>query len=153
MMISKASSGVVCNILSKVNPAVSRVQPCKDIGKGADKLTVVDYVVDLSVCPIQYASVENSAATVQGLRHSRDGCIHDFLGEVVSADISGNFGDLGTTPGHSHGTYTATGEISAPILQIARVRGQNAIAEAQLITNRAQFSDQVQQVNADVRDL
>ncbi len=67
-------------------------------------------------------------------------------------DVNGNFGDLGTTPGHSHGTYTATGEVSAPILQIARVRGQNAVANAQLVTTQAQYSDQIQQVNADVRD-
>ena len=72
--------------------------------------------------------------------------------QFPSFDVSGNFGDLGTTPGHSHGTYTATGEVSAPLLQIARVRGQNAVANAQLITNQAQFSDQIQQVNADVRD-
>ena len=72
--------------------------------------------------------------------------------QFPSFDVNGNFGDLGTTPGHSHGTYTATGEVSAPLLQIARVRGQNAVAEAQLTTNRSQYSDQIQQVNADVRD-
>ena len=41
-----------------------------------------------------------------------------------TASISGDFGDLGTTVGHSHGTFTATGTIEAPILQIAKDRGE-----------------------------
>ncbi len=65
--------------------------------------------------------------------------------------ISGDYGDIGTTPGHSHGTYTATGQISAPILQIARNRGEQQVAEAQLQQSKARLSDQVQQVNADIR--
>jgi outer membrane protein TolC len=69
---------------------------------------------------------------------------------VVS--FSGDFGDLGTTPGHSHGTYTATGQVSAPILQIAKTRGQEEIAGAQYDEARAKLADQVQQVNQDVRD-
>jgi outer membrane protein TolC len=69
---------------------------------------------------------------------------------VVS--FSGDFGDLGTTPGHSHSSYTATGQISAPILQIAKTKGQEEVASAQYEQARAKLSDQVQQVNADVRD-
>ena len=72
--------------------------------------------------------------------------------QLPSAQITGDFGDLGTTPGHSHGTYTATGEVSAPLLQIAQERGLKAVAGAQFDTARAQLSDQIQQVNADVRD-
>ena len=67
------------------------------------------------------------------------------------ASFSGDFGDLGTTPGHSHGTFTATGQLTAPILQIARNRGEQGVAEASLEQARARLSDQVQQVNADVR--
>lgn len=72
--------------------------------------------------------------------------------QYPTASISGDFGDLGTTPGHSHGTYTATGTVSAPILQIAQTRGLKTTAEAQLQTARAQLADQAQQVNADLRD-
>ena len=67
------------------------------------------------------------------------------------ASISGDFGDLGTTPGHSHGTFTATGQVSAPILQIARNRGEQRVADAGLEQTKARLSDQVQQVNADIR--
>ncbi len=72
--------------------------------------------------------------------------------QYPTASISGDFGDLGTTPGHSHGTYTATGTVTAPILQLAQTRGAKTIAEAQLQSARATLSDQAQQVNADIRD-
>ena len=72
--------------------------------------------------------------------------------QYPTASISGDFGDLGTTPGHSHGTYTATGTVAAPILQIAQTRGAKTVAEAQLQTARANLSDQAQQINADIRD-
>lgn len=69
---------------------------------------------------------------------------------VVS--VSGDFGDLGTTPGHSHGTYSATGKVSVPLLQIAKTRGQEQVADAQYEEAKAQLSDDVQQVNQEVRD-
>jgi outer membrane protein TolC len=56
------------------------------------------------------------------------------------------------TATHSHGTFTAEGQISAPILQIAKTKGENEVAAAQLEQARAKLSDQAQQVNADVRD-
>jgi outer membrane protein TolC len=75
-----------------------------------------------------------------------------FDQQLPVASFSGDFGDLGTTPGHSHGTYAATGQISAPILQIAKVHGDEQVAAAQYDQAKAKLSDQVQQVNQDVRD-
>ena len=72
--------------------------------------------------------------------------------QLPVASFSGDFGDIGTTPGHSHGTYTATGQISAPILQIAKTKGQEEVASSQYEQARARLADQVQQVNQDVRD-
>lgn len=72
--------------------------------------------------------------------------------QLPSASVTGDFGDIGTTVGHSHGTYTATGTISAPILQIAKTRGDEQVAAAQFDSARARYSDQIQQVNADIRD-
>ena len=60
---------------------------------------------------------------------------------VLSA--TGDFGDLGETVGHSHGTYTATGQISAPILQIAKTRGDEATAAAQHEQAVAQLANDV----------
>ncbi len=71
--------------------------------------------------------------------------------QLPEADVSGFFGDQGTTLGHSHGVYTATGEVTAPILQIAKTRGDEQVAGAQYTQAEARLSDQVQQVNQDIR--
>ena len=72
--------------------------------------------------------------------------------QLPTVNVNGNYGVLGQTMAHSHGTYTAVGSISAPILQIAKVHGEEETADAQLDQAKARLSDQVQQVNADVRD-
>jgi len=75
-----------------------------------------------------------------------------FDQQLPVLSVSGNFGDQGETFGHSHGTYTAEGQLSAPVLQIAQQRGVNEVAQAQVDQAKAKLSDQIQQVNADVRD-
>jgi outer membrane protein TolC len=75
-----------------------------------------------------------------------------FAYQIPTATFTGDFGDLGTTPGHSHGTYTATGAVSVPVLQIAKTRGQEQVAASEVAQAKARLSDQVQQVNQDVRD-
>jgi outer membrane protein TolC len=75
-----------------------------------------------------------------------------FAQQLPSAQFQGDFGDIGTTPAHSHDTYSATGIVSAPILQIAKTRGDEEVADAQYRQLEAQYSDMTQQVNADVRD-
>lgn len=72
--------------------------------------------------------------------------------QLPVASFGGDFGDLGTTPGHSHSSYTATGQITVPILQIAKTRGQNEVAAANYEQARARLGDQAQQVNQDVHD-
>jgi len=75
-----------------------------------------------------------------------------FDQQLPSASFSGDYGDLGETVGHSHATFSATGSVTAPILQIAKTHGDEAVAQAQYDQTQAKLSDQVQQVNADVRD-
>jgi outer membrane protein TolC len=72
--------------------------------------------------------------------------------QLPVASFVGDFGDLGETPGHSHSTYTVTGQVTAPILQVAKTKGQEEVASAQYEQSRARLADQVQQVNQDVRD-
>lgn len=72
--------------------------------------------------------------------------------QLPTAKFSGDFGDLGETVNHSHGTYTATGTVSAPILQIAKTRGEEDVAEANYQQSRDKLADQIQQVNADIRN-
>lgn len=90
-----------------------------------------------------------AAEQTKAAEAAKKAAVYDQL-PVVS--VNGNFGDMGETVAHSHGTYTATGQISAPILQIAKTRGEEETAGAQLDQAKAKLSDQVQQVNADVRD-
>lgn len=72
--------------------------------------------------------------------------------QLPVASFVGDFGDLGETFGHSHSSYAATGQVTVPILQIAKTRGQNEVASANYEQARARLSDQAQQVNQDVRD-
>ena len=69
---------------------------------------------------------------------------------VVSA--AADYGDIGTTLAHSHGTGDASGTLSVPVFKEFGLRGQAEQAQAQLDTAQAQLSDKRAQVDADVRD-
>lgn len=66
--------------------------------------------------------------------------------------FDGDYGDIGPTLSHSHGTGDATGKITVPIFNEFELRGEAEIAQAQLDTARAEQSDAKAQVDADVRD-
>ncbi len=66
--------------------------------------------------------------------------------------FNGDYGDIGVTLDHSHGTGDATGTLSAPIFKEFGLRGEAQIAQAQLDTARAELSDSNAQVDADIRD-
>jgi len=53
--------------------------------------------------------------------------------------------------GHSHGTFTATGSVTVPILQIDKNRGEQLAADATLQQAKDRLADAAQQVNADIR--
>jgi outer membrane protein TolC len=63
-----------------------------------------------------------------------------------------DYGDIGTTLSHSHGTVDATGTLSVPVFKEFELRGEAQQAQAQLDTAEAQLSDRNAQVDADVRD-
>ncbi|MGD0478517.1 MAG: TolC family protein [Terracidiphilus sp.] len=69
---------------------------------------------------------------------------------TVEADA--DYGDIGATLGHSHGTVDATGTLSVPVFEEFALRGQAEQAQAELDTAQAQLSDKQAQVEADVRD-
>jgi outer membrane protein TolC len=69
---------------------------------------------------------------------------------VVS--VSTDYGDIGTTLGHSHGTVDASGTVSVPLFKEYEIRGQQEQAQAQLDVARARLSDKQAQIEADVRD-
>ncbi len=69
---------------------------------------------------------------------------------AVEADA--DYGDIGTTLAHSHGTVDATASLSVPVFEEFALRGLAQTAQAQLDTTQAQLSDKNAQVEADVRD-
>jgi outer membrane protein TolC len=66
--------------------------------------------------------------------------------------FAGDYGDIGTTLSHSHGTGNAAGTLSVPLFNEFALRGEAQVAQAQLDTTQAKLSDKNAQVDADVRD-
>jgi outer membrane protein TolC len=69
-----------------------------------------------------------------------------------TVETDDDYGDIGTTLAHSHGTVDAEATLSVPIFKEFALRGQAEQAQAQLDTSKAQLSDKNAQVEADVRD-
>ncbi len=92
--------------------------------------------------------LQASGEQVKSAEAQRKAAIAD---QYPVASISGDYGDIGTTPGHSHGTFTATGQVSVPVLQVVKNRGERQVADAVVAQSKARLSDQAQQVNADIR--
>ena len=115
-----------------------------------------------------YAALDNldpAAAFAQALKNRKDLAAANeqvqaakaqktaaFADQLPAAKFSGDYGDIGETVNHSHGTYTATGKVEAPILQIAKTKGEEAVAGSNYRQSVDKLSDQIQQVNADIRD-
>jgi outer membrane protein TolC len=97
-------------------------------------------------------SRKDLAAYAEQVKAAGDQKTSAFAYQLPVASFAGDYGDIGTTPGHSHGTFTATGQVSVPVLQIAKTRGQEQVADGQYEQARAKLADQIQQVNQDVRD-
>jgi outer membrane protein TolC len=66
--------------------------------------------------------------------------------------IDADYGDIGTTLAHSHGTVDVSGTFSVPVFKEFELRGEAQQAQAQLNDSKAQLSDKNAQVDADVRD-
>jgi outer membrane protein TolC len=115
-----------------------------------------------------YAALDNldaAAAFAQALKNRKDLAAASeqvaaarsqktaaWADQLPTVKFSGDFGDIGETAGHSHGTFTATGKVEAPVLQIAKTKGEETVADANYEQTRDRLADQIQQVNADIRD-
>jgi outer membrane protein TolC len=115
-----------------------------------------------------YSALENldpQAAFAQALKNRKDLAAQNerlaaakaqkkaaVADQFPTVKFSGDYGDIGETPGHSHGTFTATGTVSAPILQIAKTRGEEYVANSNYQEQSDRLADQIQQVNAEIRD-
>lgn len=71
---------------------------------------------------------------------------------LPTISFSGDYGDIGINPSHSHGTGDAVGSLDVPLFEEAKLRGDAKNAQAQLEQLRARLSDMRGQIGADVRD-
>jgi outer membrane protein TolC len=86
---------------------------------------------------------------VESARASRSAATAERYPTVA---FSGDYGVIGPTLGHSHGTFDAVGTASVPLFEEAKLRGDARDAQAQLEQKQAQLSDLRGQISADVRD-
>ncbi len=72
-------------------------------------------------------------------------------GRYPSVDLTANYGDIGTTPGHSNGTWQVIGGVNIPIFAGNRVHADLLQADAQLKQARSQLGDLRGQIDYQVR--
>ena len=65
--------------------------------------------------------------------------------------ISGDYGDIGSNLGNSHGTFSAAASIRIPVFQGGKVKGDVMQAEAELQRRRAQYADLRGRIEYEVR--
>jgi outer membrane protein TolC len=86
---------------------------------------------------------------VEGAQASRSAATAERYPTIA---FSGDYGVIGPTLGHSHGTFDVTGTASVPLFEEAKLRGDARDAQAQLEQKQAQLNDLRGQISADVRD-
>ena len=72
-------------------------------------------------------------------------------GHYPNLDLSANFGDIGTTPGQSNGTWQVNGGINIPIFAGGKIHSDVLEAEAQLKQARQQLGDLRSRIDYEVR--
>ncbi len=113
----------------------------------------------------QLDRLDPDTAVTQALGNRKD--IANFAEQMKAADdakgaakaeryptiaFNGDYGDIGPNVRHSHVTGNATGTLSVPVLEEAKIRGDEALAQEQLEQKRAQLSNLRGQIAQDVRD-
>jgi outer membrane protein TolC len=98
-----------------------------------------------------YASRSDYLAAVQQVRaaeHYRKGA---FAEHLPTLDVNADFGDLGITPGDSHGTFQVSGRLNIPIFQGGKAHADVLQAEATLRENRARLENLRGQIEYEIR--
>jgi outer membrane protein TolC len=99
-----------------------------------------------------HANRKDLAALVEQTKAAEEQRKAATADRLPTLKFDGDYGDIGPTLAHSHGTGDATGTLSVPLFKEFELRGEAQQAQAQLDTARAQQSDANAQVDADIRD-
>ncbi len=98
------------------------------------------------------ANRKDLAALVEEVAAASDQRKAATAARFPTVETDADYGDIGTTLAHSHGTVDATASLSVPVFKEFALRGQAEQAQAELDTSKAQLSDKNAQVESDVRD-
>jgi outer membrane protein TolC len=86
---------------------------------------------------------------IEAARFERRAAKHE---RFPSLTFNGNYGVTGVTGGIYHGTFSATGELSVPIFEEAKLRGDRDVAIAQNEELRSQLDDLTNKIDQQLRD-
>jgi outer membrane protein TolC len=70
---------------------------------------------------------------------------------LPSLRFDGDYGDIGPTPGNSHGTYSAAISLKVPIFNGGKTKGEIVEADAALNQRRSELADFKGRIDAEVR--
>jgi outer membrane protein TolC len=147
---------VARNALEKDKLALARVigLPLEQSFTLADKApyAVFDQIDVEAAIHQAHANRKDLAAMVEQVKAAEQQRKSATADRLPTLTFNGDYGDIGTTLSHSHGTGDATGNLSVPLFREYGLRGEAQVAQAKLDTARAQLSDKNAQVDADVRD-
>jgi outer membrane protein TolC len=108
----------------------------------------ITYAQALDRAYLSRGDFQAAKAQVAAAEASRKAARGDAL---PSLHFDGNYGDIGNTPGASHGTFTVAATLRIPIFQGGRVRGEMLQADARLAQRRAELEDLKARVAYEVR--
>lgn len=91
---------------------------------------------------------QSAAARVQAAELARKAADADRL---PTADFNGNYGDIGPTLDHSHGTYVAAVSLNVPVFQGGRVKNEVLQADAELERRKAELADMRGRIAYEIR--
>ena len=94
------------------------------------------------------ADYQSAQALVRAAERSRAAARSQRLPTV---DLNANYGDIGTSPDRSHGTFSVAGEVKIPLYQGGRIQADVEEAEAQLQQRRSESEDLRGKIDSDVR--
>jgi outer membrane protein TolC len=95
------------------------------------------------------ADLKSADAQVRAAERARLAAVAE---RYPTAEVSGDYGVIGTDPSNSHGTFSVTGTVRIAVFQGGRVRGDIEQADAALAQRRAEYQDLRGRIDADVRN-
>jgi outer membrane protein TolC len=147
---------VARNALEKDKLALARVigLPLAQSFTLADKApyTAFDQIDVEKAIREAHANRKDLAAMVEKTKAAEEQRKAATADRLPTLTFNGDYGDIGTTLSHSHGTGDAAGTLSVPVFNEFALRGEAQVTQAQLDTAQARLSDKNAQVDADVRD-